>query len=119
MTTEIFKVRASFRKSNGEPLTGKAYRVALRDKDPLFDDKLGKSGLDRDGVAEFLVFAADFLSIDSPNERTPDLYFIVEKDGDEIFRSEVFPNVLFDIADEITGRPKRLTQEFGPFEVAD
>ncbi len=73
MAAEIFKVRASFETLDGEPLTGERFMVGLRDADRFFDDKLGMSGLDPDGVAEFLVFAKDILSIDSPHERTPDL----------------------------------------------
>jgi hypothetical protein len=119
MTSEIFKVNASFRKQNGEPLTGKQYMVGLRDKDRFFDDKLGKSSLDANGNAEFLVFASDIVSFDSPSERAPDLYFIVERDGEEIYRSVVFPNVDFDAVDEVTGRARSLTRSFGPFTVLE
>jgi len=119
MTAEVFKVSASFRKENGEPLTGREYAIGLRDEDRFFDDKLGMSSLDANGVAEFLVFAADIVSIDSPGERTPDLYFIVLKNGQEIYRSEVYRNVNFDTVDEVTGRPQGLTQSFGPFTVSD
>jgi hypothetical protein len=117
MPAEMFKVIASFQDASGKPLTGAGYQVKLRDKDPLFDDKLGVSSLDADGQAEFLVFAADIRSIDSPRERTPDLYFVLTKDGHEIFRSKVFPNVEFDTVDTVTGRPDSLTRTFGPFRV--
>jgi hypothetical protein len=117
MPAEIFKVIASFQDATGKPLTGRGYQVKLRDKDPLFDDKLGVSSLDAQGQAEFLVFAADIRSIDSPRERTPDLYFVVTKDGHEVFRSEVFPDVDFDEVDDVTHRPDTLTKSFGPFRV--
>lgn len=117
MTSGIYKVIAEFRDADGRPLSGDDYSVALLDEDRFFDDKLGASGLNADGVAEFLVSAADILSFDSAGERTPDLYFVVRKDGKEIFRSDVFDEVDFESEDEVTGRPKGLTKKFGPFLV--
>lgn len=117
MPAEMFKVIATFQDESGKPLTGPGYVVKLRDKDRFFDDKLGASSLSPEGEAEFLVFAADIRSIDSPRERTPDLYFIVTQDEHEIFRSEVFPNVEFDTVDPVTGRPDSLTRTFGPFRI--
>jgi hypothetical protein len=117
MAPEIFKVIANFTDENGSPLSGDSYSVALLDEDRYFDDKLGEAGLSDDGIAEFLVSAADILSFDSAGERTPDLYFVVRKDGDEIFRSEVFDEIDFEVIDPVTGRPKGLTKSFGPFQV--
>ena len=117
MPADIFKVIASFEDAGGRPLTGREYMVKLRDKDPFFDDKLGASSLNPKGEAEFLVFAADIASIDSPGERTPDLYFVVTKDDREIFRSEVFENVQLEEVDAVTGRRDSLTRSFGPFRV--
>lgn len=118
MASGIYKVIAEFRVADGGPLSGDEYSVTLLDEDRFFDDKLGASGLDADGVAEFLVSAADILSFDSAGERTPDLYFVVRKSGKEIFRSEVFDEVDFDADDEVTGRPDGLTKKFGPFVVS-
>jgi hypothetical protein len=118
MPADVFRVIGSFEDANGEPLTGADYTVRLLDKDRFFDDKLGASSLDVNGMAEFLVFPADIVSIDSPGERTPDLYFVVSKGDREIFRSEVFPNVNFDQPDPVTGRPDALTRSFGPFRVS-
>ena len=118
MPAEVFKVIASFVDESGQPLTGAGYSVMLMDQDRIFDDKLGASRLDGEGRAEFLVFAADILSIDSPDERTPDIYFVVLKEHDEVCRTEVFPNVNFDLVDPVTGRADGLTKEFGPFRVA-
>lgn len=117
MSSEIFKVNASFQTANGDPLTGDEYSVGLRDEDRFFDDKLGVSKLSPAGAAEFLIFAADILSFDSAGERTPDLYFVVEKGGEEVFRSEVFPEVNFDVKDAVTKRAKGLTKSFGPFRL--
>ena len=117
MSPGIFKVIAEFTDANGSPLVGDEYSVALLDEDRFFDDKLGEVGLNADGVAEFLVAAADILSFDSRGEQTPDLYFVIRKDGDEIFRSELFAEVEFGIKDPVTGREKGLTKKFGPFQV--
>lgn len=117
MPADLFKIIARFEDANGKPLGGEDYKVRLLDKDHFFDDKLGVSALDSDGKVEFFVSAADIVSIDSPDERTPDVYFSLSKGGDEIFVTEVFPDVSFDTEDPVTGRPKGLTKEFGPFRV--
>ena len=117
MPADVFKVIASFQDADGNPLAGDDYTVRLLDKDRFFDDKLGASPLDATGVAEFLIFVADIVSIDSPGERTPDIYFVVRKGDREIFRSAVFPDVNFDQTDPVTGRPDALTKSFGPFRV--
>jgi len=117
MPAELFKVIARFTDIEGYPLHGDEYRVRLLDKDRLFNDRLGAVSPDKDGVAEFVFAASDAFSIDSPGERQPDIYFVVTKDKREIFRSEIFPNVDFDLVDEVTGRPEGLTKEFGPFRV--
>ena len=113
----MFKVIATFTDESGQPLTGSDYSVVVMDDDKFFDDKLGARPLGPDGTVEFLIAVADILSIDSAGERTPDLYFVVRKDGKEVFRSDVFEEVDFDAKDPVTGRPKGLTKTFGPFVV--
>jgi hypothetical protein len=117
MTSGIYKVTATFLNARGGPLTGDGIAAGLRDKDRLFDDKLGVCTLNSRGEAEFMFSEVDFLSIDSLAEKQPDLYFVVWKTGEEIFRSEVFENVDFEAADPVTGRKKNLTRSFGPFHV--
>ena len=117
MATEIFKVIAEFTDADGKPLSGEGYMAFLMDEDHYFDDKLGAKPLSADGTAEFIVSTADILSFDSAGERTPDLYFIMRKDGKKVFRSEVFAEVDFEVKDPVTGKPKGLTKKFGPFEV--
>ncbi len=117
MSSGIFKVIGKFTDEDGYPLTGSEYEVALLDEDKYFDDKLGKSALNPEGEAEFLVTVADILSVDSAGETTPDLYFVVRKDGKEVFRSDVFAEVDFEEKDPVTGRAKGLTKAFGPFAV--
>lgn len=118
MVTGIFKVIAEFTDAAGNPLSGNDYDVVLMDEDKYFDDKLGAQPLSADGSAEFLVAAADILSFDSVGERTPDLYFVVRKGRKEVFRSETFDEVDFELEDPVTGRPKGLTRKFGPFKVS-
>lgn len=117
MSSGLFKIIVTFEDPDGNPLTGPEYAVRVYDEDRFFDDKLGRAKLDSDGRAEFLVPVADIMSIDSPGEHTPDLYFILEKDGTEIFRSEVLENVDFETQNPVTGRTDSLTQAFGPFRI--
>ena len=117
MSSGIFKVIAEFRDADGKPLNGDAYSVRIMDEDRFFDDKLGEAGLNADGVAEFLITAADILSFDSAGETTPDIYFVVRRGRDEVFRSEVFDAVDFEAVDPVTGRTKGLTKKFGPFQL--
>lgn len=118
MSEGIFKVIAVFVDASGNALSGADYSVSLLDKDKFFDDKLGEKNLNAEGAAEFLITAADILSFDSMGERTPDLYFVVTKAGKEIFRSEVFEEVDFEVKDPVTRRPKGLTKKFGPFTIS-
>lgn len=119
MASGIYKVIATFVDADGEPVAGDDLSVRLMDEDRYFDDKLGEVVISADGVAEIMITAVDILSFDSAGERTPDLYFVVRKDGDEIFRSEVFREVDFESKDPVTGRGKGLTQQFGPFVVTN
>ena len=117
MPADLFKVIARFENAEGRPFFGSEYVVSLLDKDRLFDDKLGSTSLSEDGSAEFLFSAADILSVDSVGERTPDIYFVITEHGNELFRSEIFPEVDFDTTNSLTGRQDSLTREFGPFRV--
>ena len=117
MTADLFRVIARFENAEGRPFFGSEYEVSLLDKDRLFDDKLGATSLSADGTAEFMFSVADIFSIDSLGERTPDIYFVVTENGNEVFRSEIFAEVDFDATDPVTGRKDNLTREFGPFRV--
>lgn len=117
MPADLFKVIAKFENAEGRPFFGSEYQVSLLDRDRLFDDKLGSTSLSEDGIAEFLFSAADILSVDSIDERTPDIYFVITEHGNEVFRSEIFPEVNFDTTNPLTGRQDSLTREFGPFRV--
>lgn len=117
MPADLFKVIAKFENAEEQPFFGSAYKVSLLDRDRLFDDKLGSTSLSEDGTAEFMFSASDILSIDSMGERTPDIYFVITESGNEVFRSEIFPEVNFDVTDPVTGRQDNVTREFGPFRV--
>jgi len=117
MPADLFKVIARFENAEGQPFTGSEYKVTLLDRDRLLDDKLGSTSLGKDGTAEFLFSASDIFSIDSIGERTPDIYFVITEHGNEVFRSQIFPEVDFDATDPVTGRQDNVTKEFGPFRV--
>ena len=68
------------------------YSVRLYDKDLFNDDYLGQSNLDEEGIAEFSISQKDFSSPFSM-ETKPDFYFVVYKNGQEIFRSKVMSNL--------------------------
>jgi len=117
MPANMFKVIARFQDADGKPLRGADFTVKLLDEDRFFDDKLGSSPLNDDGLAEFVIPVADIVSFDSPGERTPDIYFVVTRDGREVFHSEVVAEVNFDATNPVTGRSDALTKEFGPFRL--
>ena len=117
MSTGLFKVIVTFKNAKGGALFGEEFTVRLFDEDRYFDDKLGQAKLDENGRADFLISITDILSIDSPAERTPDLYFVVEQNGTEIFRSDTIANVNFETENPVTGRSDNLTKSFGPFQV--
>jgi len=117
MPADLFKVIARFENAEGQPFFGSEYKVTLLDQDRLFDDKLGSVSLSEDGTAEFVFSVSEIFSIDSPGERTPDLYFLITEHGNEVFRSDVIPEVDFDATNPVTGRQDSATREFGPFRV--
>ena len=117
-TSGLFKVVVRFTDPHGKPLPGTGWRVRAFDEDPLRDDELGYAALNPDGEAHLLMTVSDIKSIDSPDERSPDLYFVLERDGEEHFRSEVFRDVDFESLDPVTGNPDAITRSFGPFAVA-
>ena len=113
-----YNVIATFEDGAGKPLRGVDFVARVFDADPITDDALGRSPLDDSGEASFLISALAARSLDSPLERKPDLYFTLERDGREIFRSEITKDVDFEALDPVTGTAKKLTQRFGPFRVA-
>lgn len=116
-TSGLFRAIVGFVDQDGNPLTGEGWQAGLSDRDLLADDCLGEVGLDDQGQATFLLSVADIKSVDSPDERRPDLYFTLFRDGREVFRSEVIEDVDFEALHTVTGDPSRITREFGPYTV--
>lgn len=79
-------------KGNDEPLSGDDISVRLYDQDIFNDDFLGESATDEEGVAKFLLSKGDFSKPLNAEEK-PDFYFVVYKNGSEIFKSKVMSNL--------------------------
>ena len=79
-------------KGSDAPLTGDAYKFRLFDKDVFDDDYIGESSLDSDGVGKIKFNSADFGDI-ANLETTPDLYFVLVKNGVQIFESKLMEDV--------------------------
>ncbi|MBE9549811.1 MAG: hypothetical protein IMF09_10440, partial [Proteobacteria bacterium] len=80
---------------------------------------LAEARLEKDGSAGMLISVSDISSLDSPAERTPDLYFVLYRDGKKVLTTEVIENVDFESIDPVTGRATgSTTQTFGPYKVA-
>ncbi len=79
-------------KGSDAPLTGSQYRVRLFDKDFFDDDFLGESSLDETGTAHISFTHAAFDDV-ANLEAMPDFYFVVLKDGQQIFQSQVMQDV--------------------------
>ena len=81
-------------KGSDAPLTGDDYKVKLYDKDLVGADHLGESGLDTNGVAT-IKFAHSAFGEWNNLEKYPDFYFVLDKGGNEIFKSEILED--FDV----------------------
>jgi hypothetical protein len=88
-----FEVTARFiAKGSDAPVTGDAYSVRLYDKDLLSSDFLGESGLDANGYSVISFNHKVFGDI-ANLETFPDLYFVVYKNGEPVFKSKVMEDV--------------------------
>lgn len=79
-------------KGTDEPITGKDYSVRLYDKDVFNDDFLGESSLNKDGLAKFIFTEKHFAGFANLDEK-PDFYFVVYRNGVQIFKSKVMQNL--------------------------
>lgn len=84
-------------KGSDAPLTGSDYKVRLFDKDLVGEDHLGEAGLDGNGIAT-IKFTHSAFGEWNNLEKYPDLYFVLNKGGREIFKSEIIDD--FDIDTE-------------------
>lgn len=88
-----FEVTARFiAKGSDAPVTGDAYTVRLFDKDLFDSDFIGESGLDANGYSLISFNHAAFGDL-ANLETFPDLYFVVYKNGEPIFKSKVMEDV--------------------------
>ncbi|MFI5173178.1 MAG: hypothetical protein ACHQFW_12355 [Chitinophagales bacterium] len=93
-TEFLINVHARFLlKHSSEPLHGNHYRVRLFDKDPINDDFLGETELDKDGKVHFRIDPKYYRSEDNPLETKPDFYIVVMKEERVIFKTPVAPNI--------------------------
>ena len=79
-------------KGSDAPLASDAYKLRLFDKDVFDDDYIGESGLDSNGVGKITFNHTAFSDIASL-ETTPDFYFVLVKNGVQIFESKIMENV--------------------------
>ena len=88
-----FEVTARFiGKGAYAPVSGTAYSVRLFDNDLLSNDFIGESELDAKGIAKISFHHAAFGDL-ANLETFPDLYFVVFKNGEPIFKSKVIEDV--------------------------
>ncbi|MBI2730574.1 MAG: hypothetical protein HYX40_07475 [Sphingobacteriales bacterium] len=80
-------------KGRDAPVTGSEYLVRLYDEDFFEDDFLGESGLDANGVARITFNPDDFDTADVIKETSLDFYFVVFKNGKEIYSSKVMEHI--------------------------
>ena len=113
----LFLAIVRFTDTQGIALSGGHWTVEAWDADPLKDDHLGRSTLDEHGEGRIIIAVADVISIDSPGERNPDLYFVLKHHGREVYRTPVQFDVNFEELNPVTGLADRLTQDFGTIQV--
>lgn len=82
------------------PVTGSRYQVKLFDKDFFEDDYLGQSSPDHEGRVRFLFNPGSLDKNEPLKENSLDFYFLVYKDGKEIFRSKVMEDVQIEEVEE-------------------
>ena len=87
------EVTARFITKGGDmPLTGDAYKFRLFDKDVFDDDYIGESIIDSNGVVNIQFTTTAFGDI-ANLETTPDFYFVLVKNGVQIFESKVMEDM--------------------------
>ena len=79
-------------KGTDAPLTGADYKMRLFDKDIFDDDYIGESGLDDNGVAKIKFTHKAFSDLGNL-ETTPDFYFVLLKNGAQVFESKVIKEI--------------------------
>lgn len=68
-------------------------KIKLYDKDLLSDDFLGEGTTNSAGEVKITFDPNDAASWDSPDEEEPDLYFVVFRDGEKVYKSKTMQDV--------------------------
>ena len=97
---QICRVLARLLSEDGTPVP-RGVAVDLMDEDPLMDDFMGKTDVGQDGRVEVVFDLAAAISMDTPFETEPDLYFRVRNGNMTIARTRTHPNVVF--LDQLAG----------------
>jgi hypothetical protein len=98
------KIIARIKTKNSQAKIPSASRAVLMDKDSVSDDTLAEATPSPDGIAEFLFDLSEASSMDSPMERTPDLFVVLlAASGEEICRTDVVNHVCFTNRDPVSG----------------
>lgn len=92
------KVRIIDKKTK-EPIGGEGYTIEFYDKDELDVDFLGKGSLNAEGIADVrfdpAAMNSGFEDTEEP-ETDPDIFFIIKKDGEEVYKSAVTYNINYE-----------------------
>ena len=81
------------------PVSGPQFLVKLYDKDAFEDDFLGECQPDEAGRITITFNRKKLSSLDSPFETEPDFYFVLFRDEQVIFKSQVMEDVNLQAAD--------------------
>ncbi|MCZ2099993.1 MAG: hypothetical protein LC107_00470 [Chitinophagales bacterium] len=83
-------------KKTKQPIGGAGYTIEFYDEDALDVDFLGEGVLNPDGIADVRfnpkLMNSGYEDSDIP-ETNPDIFFIIKKDGEEIFKSVTTFNI--------------------------
>lgn len=98
------KIIAQIKTKNSQTKIPSPSRAVLMDKDSISDDTLAETTPSPDGLVEFLFDLSEATSVDSPMERTPDLFVVLyAASGEEICRTDVVKDVCFTNRDPVSG----------------
>ena len=113
----LVKVTARLlQKGLGKPFSGEEFSFRLYDQDLMKDDFLGEASPDEEGRVEITFHPASIRTTDSPDETEPDLYFVLLKNGQAIYQSEVINDVNFDREGDFSSR-EGVSYDMGTFVI--
>jgi hypothetical protein len=80
-------------RETGQPIYGGAYVVRLFDKDFIDDDFLGQASPDMHGAVSIAFNPSQLDTKDALKDKSLDFFFVVLKNGKQIFHSKVMEGV--------------------------